>query len=143
MKRTGFIMAVGALTLLGGQQLTAPVALAREFEIDGTLDCGLRSGRECAIANWNTQPMIAVITRDMAQQPQRVLIDISWIKNELDQFRQDGPVHLMVRDDLGPTLVADAVIRQVGTGTDNPGLSNGNRIVAEQGHGSKKKKNQT
>jgi uncharacterized protein YfaP (DUF2135 family) len=101
---------------------------AREIEIDGTADCGLRSGRHCSIDN-----TLALWTDDVTGTHERFEVDIRWIKDDLDKIDQDEHVCIVVEDRGGGRL------RGVGMGkfckldgTFNPGLSTGDKKVSEQ-----------
>src|SRR5262245_28182772 len=75
---------------------------AREIEIDGSADCGLRSGRHCDIAN-----TLALWTDDITGTRDRFEVDIRWIdKDDLDKIDQDERVCLVVEDRGGGRLRA-------------------------------------
>jgi hypothetical protein len=69
---------------------------AREMETDGTADCGLRSGRHCSIDS-----RLALWTDDISGEKQRIEIDVSWIKDDLDKVDQDDHLCLRVDDSYG------------------------------------------
>src|SRR5690348_2385892 len=66
---------------------------AREFEIDGTADCGLKSGKHCSIDN-----SLALFTDDVSGEKQRIEIDVRWVKAHLDKVDQDDHICLTVED---------------------------------------------
>src|SRR5262245_10938497 len=80
---------VGLCVLLGG----VGQGQAREIELDGTADCGLRSGRHCSIDN-----TLALWTDDVSGNRERVEIDVRWVKDDLDKIDQDERVCLTVED---------------------------------------------
>jgi hypothetical protein len=64
----------------------------KEFLIQGTIDCGRASGARCEIGD-----TITVWTTDVSGERQKVTIDVSWIKNQLDQYDQDDLIYIDVR----------------------------------------------
>ena len=84
----GAILATAALSLT-----FAPIALAKEYNIAGTVDCGLRSGQRCSIDS-----TVALWTEDISGSPQRVIVDVSWIRKQLPGLDQDEPIDLEVMD---------------------------------------------
>lgn len=102
---------------------------AREFEIDGTADCGLKSGKHCSIDN-----SLALFTDDVSGEKQRVEIDVRWVKADLDKIDQDDHVCLVVEDRGGGRLRATGYSQtcKFDDGTINPGLSTGSKKVSEQ-----------
>jgi hypothetical protein len=102
---------------------------AREIEIDGTADCGLRSGRHCDVDN-----TLALWTDDISGNRERVEVDIRWIdKDDLDKIDQDERVCLKVEDRGGGRLRALSMTKTCKfDGTINPGLSTGSKEVSEQ-----------
>lgn len=129
---TGLITA----TSLGQPRPTLAEGI-REFDILGTLDCGVKSGRRCRIPNWETKPIIGIVTTDYGANKQRVGVDISDVKRFLDNFDQDDLVWVTVQDQPG-TLRATRILRYIGDGTDNQGLSTGSRKMPEKGREPKK-----
>jgi hypothetical protein len=101
---------------------------AREIEIDGTADCGLRSGRHCDVDN-----TLALWTDDISGNRERIEVDVRWIKDDLDKVDQDDRVCLVVEDRGGGRLRGLSVTRTCKfDGTINPGLSTGSKKVSEQ-----------
>src|SRR5262249_50234830 len=109
--------------------LAAGQGQAREFEIDGTADCGLKSGKHCDIDN-----NLALFTDDISGERQRVEIDIRWVKQHLAKIAQDDHVCLIVEDRSGGRLRATGYSQscKFDDGTINPGLSTGSKKVSEQ-----------
>ena len=134
-RATTILTAAALLALIQG---SATVASAKEFDLTGTLDCGQRSGRKCQFADWSTGPTMGVLTKDMSGNLERVVVDASWVRDRLTDFDQDDFVWFTVRDDLGPNLKITSVVEHHGDGTDNQGLSNGNRVIPENGRTKKK-----
>jgi uncharacterized protein YfaP (DUF2135 family) len=101
---------------------------AREFEIDGTADCGLRSGRRCSIDS-----TLAVWTEHISGERQRIEVNVSWVRDDLGKIEQDDYVCLVVEDGRGGRLRALGVRDTCKlAGSVNPGLSTGDREVSEQ-----------
>ena len=71
----------------------APVAHAKEYDIAGTVDCGVRSGRHCSIDN-----ALNIWTDDVSGQRQLVTVDVSWIRRKLPGLDQDDAIDLEVTD---------------------------------------------
>ena len=97
----------------------------------GTLDCGTASGYACEWADWETGPLLGIITEDITGEPMRFEVDASWIRDDMVAFGQDDFVWFTVRDDAGPVPVAIAVIEhrcsdgRIALGQANPGASDG------------------
>lgn len=116
--------------LLGFCVLLAGVSQsqAKEYEIDGTADCGLRSDRRCSIDS-----VLALWTEDISGEKQRVEVDVSWVRHSLGSIDQDERVCLLVEDPYAVRLKAVGVSRSCKfDGTVNPGLSTGSKEVLEQ-----------
>src|SRR5215217_5645918 len=64
--------------------LPASPALAKDFNIAGTVECGKRSGRSCSIDN-----TVSIRTDDFGGKHQLVTVDISWIRKRLPNLEQD------------------------------------------------------
>ena len=101
MKETGSVMfsvrrwlatlpAAGFAALL---LLPASPALAKDFNIAGTVECGQRSGRACSIDD-----TVQLWTDDIGGTRQLVTVDISWIRKRLPNLEQDDAVDFEVRD---------------------------------------------
>lgn len=146
MVKPSLHMAILVTTLLLGiVPVSTPAVLAKEFDVTGTLDCGIRSGRKCSFSDWATGPKIGVLTRDLSGNLERVVLDASWIRDDLTDFGQDDFVWFVVRDDAGPDLRAIAVIEhrcsdgRFAQGQVNQGRSNGERCFPEMEHRKKDK----
>src|SRR3954469_11473196 len=102
---------------------------AREFEIDGTADCGLKSGKHCSVDS-----SLALWTENYSGEKERVEVDVKWIKDDLDKIDQDDYVCLVVEDRGGGRLRGVGVSQtcKFHDGTVNPGLSTGSKKVSEQ-----------
>src|SRR5262249_54018345 len=105
---------------------------AKDFDVTGTIDCGALSGRKCDFTDWDTGPVIGILTEDISGTRERVLVDASWVKKDLNDFDQDDFIWLTVRDGLGPNLQATGVVEhhcndgRFSLGIINQGRSNGN-----------------
>jgi hypothetical protein len=124
------VRAAGLAILFGICFLLAGVGQgqAKEFELDGTADCGLKSGRRCSIDN-----MLALWTEDVSGTRQRHEIDIRWVKQDLGDIDQDDHVCLVIEDRQANRLRAIGVSHFCNLdGTYNPGLSTGTKKVSEQ-----------
>jgi hypothetical protein len=130
--RHGFVIVTVAVSLMIAPGPATSVA-AKEFDVTGTIDCGALSGRKCDFADWDTGPVIGVLTEDISGTRERVLIDASWVKSDLTDFDQDDFIWLTVRDGIGPNLQATGVVEHHCTdgrfslGIVNQGQSSGNR----------------
>ena len=100
-------LGVLALALAGPAPAAPPAALAREFGIRGTVDCGQRSGRSCPIGD-----ELAVWTRDISGVPERVVVAVAWIRRQLEELGldQDDEVCLQVQDGPGGRLEAIGLV---------------------------------
>jgi hypothetical protein len=124
--------AVGAMALLVADP---SIVLAKTFTIEGTVDCGRRSGRNCSYEGSN--PVMRVHTDDISGTMETVLVDVGWILKHLQErdIEQDEAICMEVEDiSEAPGLRAIAFINICGEeGTDNPGLSTDDDEVKEQG----------
>jgi hypothetical protein len=126
---------VFGLLMVGGLFVQASVApaLAKDFDVTGTLDCAVASGQKCIFTDWETGPTLAIFTEDVSGEMMHFEVDASWIRDDLTAFRQDDFVWLVVRDDAGPVPVAVGVIEhrcndgRVALGQANQGRSDGQR----------------
>jgi hypothetical protein len=101
---------------------------AKEYEIDGTADCGLRSDERCSI-----EDVLALWTDDIDGTRRRVEIDVSWIRPSLGSIDQDEHICIIVEDRNARRLKAVGASHSCRfEGTYNPGLSTGSRLVSEQ-----------
>jgi len=91
----------------------APVATAaavKDFDVTGSLDCGVRSGQKCVFTDWETGPILALFTEDISGESMRFVVDASWLRDNLTAFRQDDFVWFTVRDGIGPLPVIVSVV---------------------------------
>ena len=124
-------MAVTSLVVLQG---TSEVTRAKDFDITGTIDCGKVSGNKCAFSDWETGPRLTVITSDLGSSRQPVVVDASWVRNNLPSLEQDDFVWFTLRDDAGPGLRVIGIREErCKAGTFNQGLSSQSSCVREQG----------
>jgi hypothetical protein len=102
---------------------------AREFEVDGTADCGRKSGKHCDIDD-----TLALFTDDISGEPERIEFDVRWIKEYLDKVDQDDHVCIVAEDRGGGRYRATGYSQtcKFDDGTINPGLSTGSKKVSEQ-----------
>lgn len=118
-------MAALGFALLTVTQVTAIPAQAKEFDVTGTIDCGARSGRACHWDDWQTGPVIGVLTEDISGTRQLAMVDVSWVKKSLDDFDQDDLVWFTVEDLGGPNLQATGVVEhRCNDGTASLGIIN-------------------
>ena len=104
------------------------VGHAKEYEVDGIVDCGVPSGRRCDIGD-----TLALRTDDVTGVLERIQIDVSWVRRHLSRLDQDDRIVLLVEDVPAGGLRALAVVDSEDLeGTDNPGASTGSRRVPEQ-----------
>jgi uncharacterized repeat protein (TIGR01451 family) len=94
-----------AVAVLVGVWLVGQAYAEREFLIEGTVDCGLRSGQRCTIDG-----RIVVWTSDVTGERTRVVVDLSWVTRHLDSYDQDDPICLDVRIQPDNTLQAVGVV---------------------------------
>jgi hypothetical protein len=103
---------------------------AREYEIDGTADCGLRNEQRCTIGS-----VLSIWTDDITGSRQRFEVDVSWIKDALeeDKIDQDDHICLIIEDRQAVRLKAIGMSQSCRfDGTINAGLSTGSKEVSEQ-----------
>ncbi|MFN8526496.1 MAG: hypothetical protein U0821_25625 [Chloroflexota bacterium] len=85
--RTWRAALVGALLVIAMQANgIQPASAAKEFSIEGILDCGEESGKACLVGD-----TIALIVTDKRSR-ETILVDISWIRAQIRAFRQDDSV---------------------------------------------------
>ena len=73
--------------------LPSSPALAKDFNLAGTIECGQRSGRGCSIGD-----TVQLWTDDFGGKHQLVTVDISWIRKRLRGLDQDDAVDFEVRE---------------------------------------------
>lgn len=88
----------------------ATAATVKDFDVTGTLDCGVRSGQKCVFSDWETGPSLAMYTEDISGESMRFVVDASWLRDHLTAFRQDDLVWFTVRDGIGPIPVVVSVV---------------------------------
>jgi hypothetical protein len=81
----------------------------KSFDIVGTVDCGLASGKRCSIGD-----VVRVWTEDVSGHRQLVEIDVSWIKQTLPALDQDDLLRLEVES------TPDGTLRGLGVFTPDP-----------------------
>lgn len=86
------VVALGA-TIAGFSQLER--GLAKEFEMLGTLECGQPSGQPCPPGDFITLWTLAI-----SGVRQDVIVDVSWIRSQLEQAgnKQDDLLCLLVEE---------------------------------------------
>lgn len=102
----------------------------RDYDIRGTLDLGVKSGRKGPIPVVDGRHLVGIINNDSGA-PQRTTVDITQVRRHWRDFEQDDEVWATVRSGLGPYPQAISVNRILGDGTDNQGASTGRRIISE------------
>ena len=85
--------ALGAAALLTSVGAATPTAYAKEYNVAGTVDCGVRSGRLCPASE-----SIFLITSDISGRDERWEIDITWVQKKLGGFYQDEAFDFEVMD---------------------------------------------
>ena len=122
------VMLVVALMSLLSVDLARPAAgLAKEFDVIGTVDCGIATGRRCSLDD-----TLVLLTDSVTGEYERVAIDISWIKRKLPALDQDDEITLSVELLPNGTLKALSVISvKRREGTINQGASTGSKEVTE------------
>ena len=91
------LQAVGLALGLAALGLTAvPQALAKDYNIAGTVDCGVPSGHDCAIGD-----SLRLWTEDVTGTKELITLDISFIRQDLRELGQDDPIDLEVTDRPG------------------------------------------
>lgn len=101
--------------------------LAKEFDVDGTVDCGIPSGRRCDLGD-----TLVLLTDSVSGQRELVPIDIRGIKRKLPALDQDDEITLCVEMLPDGKLKAQCVISaKRRDGTLNQGASTGSVDVFE------------
>src|SRR4051794_3457519 len=77
------VLGKSIIAMLAVSQEYPSVALAKDFDVTGTIDCGARSGHKCDFTDWDTRPVIGMLTEDSSGTRERARIDASWIKDDL------------------------------------------------------------
>ena len=129
-RATRYFVTAWALALLVGTQPN--ITHAKEFDVTGTLDCGVKSGSKCEYQDWEIGPRIGMLTRDISGNLDRVIVDAAWIRDDLSDFGQDDFVWFTV-EDLGTSLQVTSVLQhrcmdgRLAQGSVNDGRSSGAR----------------
>jgi len=73
----------------------ARTGLAKEFEMEGTIDCGLAAGQDCPVADSMT-----LYTVSISGKNEPFVFDMSWIRPQLEQagHKQDDLLCLIVEE---------------------------------------------
>jgi len=127
------LLALAAAVLLSWPSPAS--AFPREFDLTGTLDCDERSGRKCTFVDWANGPALAVFTEDISGVRERHLINASWVRDDMEGFRQDDFVWFTVADLGDGMLTATGVVEYrcadgtVPHGQANQGLSTRDKCV--------------
>jgi hypothetical protein len=105
------------------------LALAKTFAITGTIDCGVKSGEQCDIGD-----SLNVWTTDISGNLDKVAVDVSWIKKQLDEdeWDEEDRICLEVDDGAGKLQATGLILTCDLEGTDNPGKSTRSHTAKEQ-----------
>lgn len=103
-KLLAFLTLVLSVTLLAGRPGTGQ---AKEYEIDGIVDCGKESGKRCDIGE-----TIWLMTDDITGLDEKWEIDVSWIQSKLPTIDQDDQIKFQVEDKPGGGIRALGVIER-------------------------------
>jgi hypothetical protein len=117
-------IALGLAFLFGN----AGLSQAKEYEVDGIVDCGRRSGQRC-----DFDGVLYLRTEHVTGTTERIKIDIKWMEDELPKLDQDDRIILLVEDVPrgGIRALSVSKVHEV-DGTFNPGLTTGSRRYPEQ-----------
>jgi hypothetical protein len=90
-----FILLAGVLAGLASMFAPARPGLAKEFELMGTIDCGLATGQNCPIDNFMT-----LWTPGISGKNEPYIFDMSWIQEQLRQApqKQDDLLCLLIEE---------------------------------------------
>src|SRR5204863_1155330 len=106
LNRLRLMMLVVTLLSLFAADLAHPTpGLAKEFDVDGSVDCGIPSGKRCDIGD-----TLVLMTDDVSGLNELVPIDVSGIKKKLPALDQDDEITLCVETLPDGTLKAQCVI---------------------------------
>ena len=121
------MLVVMLLSLLSVDIVRPTTGLAKEFDVIGTVDCGIPSGRRCELND-----TLVLLTDSVSGLNELVAIDVGGIKRKLPALDQDDEITLCVETRPDGKLVATCVVSaKRRTGTLNEGLSTGTREVTE------------
>ena len=125
------VFVVGLLALAARPPEASSEPALKDFALQGIVDCAQRSGQRCAIGD-----TLAVWTSDIGSVLQRVVIDVTWMKRQINQRRldQDDLVCIEVRERPDGLLQGLGFVEPCEglDGSINPGLSDGQREFPEQ-----------
>jgi hypothetical protein len=125
------VFAIALVAFAGSPQQANSEVARKDFALQGTVDCGIRSGRRCAIDD-----TLRVWTGDIGNVVQQVVIDVTWMKRQVNQrgLDQDDLVCIEVRERPDGLLQGLGFVEPCEglDGSINPGLSDGQREVSEQ-----------
>jgi hypothetical protein len=93
---------------------TASARVSRTFTLEGTVDCGRQSGRDCPSGS-----SLAVLTSSIDGSPRRVDVDVSWIGEKLPALSQDRSIVLEVEDLPNGELRALGAVDEAGDERQN------------------------
>jgi hypothetical protein len=121
------LAAIVSAVVVGLAQPT--LALAKTFAITGTVDCGVKSGEQCDIGD-----SLDVWTTDISGNLDKVAVDVSWIKEQLDEdeWDEEDRICLEVDDGTGKLQATGLILTCDLEGTDNPGRSTRSHTAKEQ-----------
>jgi hypothetical protein len=105
--RTVLLSAVLAIMMASS---SASVLATNDFDVTGSLDCGVRSGQKCHFEDWEAGPIIALFTEDVSGTSERFVVDAAWMREHMTAFRQDDFVWFVVRDGIGPVPQVVSVV---------------------------------
>ena len=123
-------------TLLITTSLGSSRVSAKEFDVTGTIDCRVLSGEKCRFPDWETGPIMTVISDDLSGVPQPVSVDTSWVREDLTDFDQDDFVWFVV-EEIGANLQVTSVLEhrcmdgRVAHGSVNDGRFSGTQCHSE------------
>jgi hypothetical protein len=125
------LVALGLTTFLQGAVQTTS---AKEFDITGSVECGTRSGHRCQFPDFSTTgPKIGILTTDVSGNLDRIVVNGSWMRNELGGLDQDDYIWVTVRNEGNDLQVISVKQHRCKAGTFNQGLSNQTNCVTESG----------
>lgn len=124
---------MAGVALLALAQVSVGTVQAKEFDVTGTIDCGASSGHKCHWDDWDTGPVIGVLTEDISGTRQLAMVDVSWVKKQLDDFDQDDFVWFTVQDLGGPNLQATGIVEHhCHQGTASLGIINQGKSTSDR-----------
>ncbi|MGE3271897.1 MAG: hypothetical protein AB7P40_24295 [Chloroflexota bacterium] len=85
------MLLVAVLSVFAFDLSHSATTLAKEIDVIGTVDCGLRSGQRCSLEN-----TLVLLTDSVTGEATHISIDISWIKDKLPALDQDDEITLSV-----------------------------------------------